>query len=306
MCEKIKKGRIINIQRYSVHDGPGIRSTVFMKGCPLTCLWCSNPESQALQDEIIHRNSLCEKCGRCREACETNSISETDDGVQINRDTCVTCGKCVEACYTGTLNTVGSEMGVEEVIDVLRKDSLFYRNSGGGITVGGGEPLMQAEFVSDLLEACHENGWHTVLDTCGHAAQEKLEKVLKHVDLVYYDIKHMNPQKHKEVTGLSNDLILKNAELISRLEIPMCIRVPVIPGINDDETNICETARFISRLKGVNQVNLLPYHKGAVGKCYNLDRPYPLEDIIDAPRDEDLSAAKKIIESSGLKVQIGG
>jgi pyruvate formate lyase activating enzyme len=305
MSEEANKGKIINIQRYSVHDGPGIRSTVFMKGCPLSCRWCSNPESQATQDEVIHRNSLCERCGRCKEACETDSIFLMDDGIHINRESCTNCDKCVEACCTGTLNMVGSMMSVEEIVEVLKKDSLFYRNSEGGITVGGGEPLMQAEFVSELLEACQRQGWHTVLDTCGYAGPDKLKMVLEYVDLVYYDLKHMDPEKHKEVTGVSNDLILKNVKLISDLEIPFVIRVPVIPGINDDEDNIRKTAEFVSTLKGVQQVNLLPYHLGGLGKHNNLDRDYPMGDV-PALIDEDLLGAKKIIESKGLKAVIGG
>jgi pyruvate formate lyase activating enzyme len=200
---------------------------------------------------------------------------------------------------------VGSMMSVEEIVEVLKKDSLFYRNSEGGITVGGGEPLMQAEFVSELLEACQRNGWHTVLDTCGYGSPDKLKMVLEYVDLVYYDLKHMDPEKHKEVTGVSNDLILKNVNLISELEIPFVIRIPVIPGINDDEDNICKTAEFVSNLKGVQQVNLLPYHLGGLGKHNNLDRDYPMGDV-PALIDEDLFKAKEIIESKGLKTVIGG
>lgn len=305
MGAKIIKGRIINIQRYSVHDGPGIRSTVFMKGCPLRCVWCSNPESQLKCDEVLHRNSLCERCGRCVEACESRSISLSEDGVKINRETCIRCGKCVESCYAGALSCVGRLMSVEEVLVELEKDSLFYRNSNGGITIGGGEPLLQADFVRTLLEACHRKGWHTTLDTCGYASVPTLERVLRHADLVLYDLKHMNPGKHKEMTGVPTHVILRNAKVVSRMEIPMIIRIPVIPGMNDDEENLRQTAKFLTTLKNVTKIQLLPYHRGGVGKYFNLDRNYPLGEIA-ALRDEDLTPAKETLESYGLKAEIGG
>ncbi len=276
-----------------------------MKGCPLKCMWCSNPESQKTEEEVIHRNSLCIQCGSCKEVCETDSITVTDEGVQINRDTCITCGKCAEACYTGTLSMVGSLVTVDDIMDVVKKDSLFYRNSGGGITVGGGEPLVQAEFVRDLLEACHKNGWHTVLDTCGYGSAKKLKMLLEHADLVFYDLKHMDSRKHKKITGVPNGKILKNAELISSLDIPMYVRIPMIPGLNDDKTNIRKTAKFAKKLKNVKQVNLLPYHLGGLGKHNNLDREYPMGDL-KAMKDDDVAEAKGIFEKEGFKVEVGG
>ena len=302
---KNKKGLIFNIQRYSVHDGPGIRTTVFMKGCPLRCLWCSNPESQSRDNEVIHRDSLCNSCERCIEVCEPQAITLVDGGVRINRDSCTVCGKCVEVCYTGALAFAAQYMSIEEVLEEVEKDALFYRNSNGGVTIGGGEPLAQADFVSGLLKACHDKGLHTALDTCGYASTQRLERVLREVDLVLYDLKHMDPLRHRETTGVSNNLILRNAKTIARLEIPMVISILIIPTISDTVDNLRATADFITKLRGVKEIRLLPYHRAGLGKYRNLDRAYCLEGI-EAPQEEDLHRAKEIIESYGLECQIGG
>ncbi len=302
---KNKKGLIFNIQRYSVHDGPGIRTTVFMKGCPLRCLWCCNPESQLTHNEIIHRNSLCNKCGRCVEACEPRSIRLVNSGVCIDRDSCTACGKCIEACYPGALAFVGQNMSVEEVLEEVEKDALFYRNSNGGVTISGGEPLAQADFVSSLFEACHEKGLHTTLDTCGYTGAQTLKRVLTDVDLVLYDLKHMNPLRHREITGVSNDISLRNARAIARLEIAMVIRIPIIPTINDTVENLRAAADFVAQMKSVKKVQLLPYHRAGLGKYHNLDRDYCIEGI-EALQEEDLLWIKEVVESYGLECEIGG
>jgi len=300
----LNTGFIFDIQRFSVHDGPGLRSTIFMKGCLLHCLWCANPESQANHVEVMHRNSKCTKCGSCVEICQSHSIQLTDEGVQIDRNDCTLCGKCVDVCSSGALTSVGKYMSVEEVVEELKKDVLFYRNSNGGVTLGGGELLTQPDFVCSLLEACHNIGLHTAIDTCGYYNNQIITRVLKEVDLVLYDLKHMDPLKHREFTGVSNDLILENAKLISSLGVPMIMRVPYIPTINDSIENLRATANFIAELDGIGKVSLLPYHQGGMGKYRNLDRVYPLEGI-ELPKDEDLIVAKELMMSYGLEVEIG-
>ena len=239
------------------------------------------------------------------EACESGAIAVVDGGVRIDRDNCSSCDKCVEVCNTGALAFVSRHMSLAEVLEEVEKDSLFYRNSNGGVTVGGGEPLDQADFVSDLLEACHQRGLHTTLDTCGHAGTQKLERVLEWVDLVLYDLKHMDPLRHREITGFSNNLILRNAKAIARLGIPMVMSIPIIPTTNDTVENLEATAEFITGLNGVARVRLLPYHHAGIGKYHNLDRTYYL-DGIEAPREEGLLTAKELMESYGLECELGG
>lgn len=297
-------GTIFNIQRYSVQDGPGVRTTVFVKGCPLRCLWCSNPESQKSHPQISHRNTLCDKCGRCLEACPREAISLGRSGVRINRGRCDNCGACVPVCYPGALEVLGREVTEQEVLAEARKDALFYRNSGGGVTVSGGEPLDQAEFVAGFLERCQQAGLHTTMDTCGHAPAAALEAVLKHLDLVLYDVKHMEEEAHRRATGVSNKRILANALAVARAGISMIMRLPLIPRINDSEQNVRATARFAQEL-GVRRLDLLPYHRFGASKYTNLDRRYRL-DGMTSPPDEEVARLKGILESMGLECQVGG
>jgi len=255
------KGVIFNIERYSIHDGPGIRTLVFMKGCPLRCLWCANPESQKRLPEVGFAEKNCIKCGRCLELCPVGAITESRKGREINREVCTSCGKCAEVCPTGALILWGREMTVKEVMEEVQKDIPFYLTSGGGVTISGGEPMMQSEFVGILLEECHRNGLHTAIETSGYANWESFERVLRHLNLVFYDLKQMDPVKHKEFTGVSNKLILENAKKIDSKGISMIIRIPIIPGYTDSEENIREIAKFTKELKTVREVNLLPYHR---------------------------------------------
>ena len=210
------QGWVFDIQRYSVNDGPGIRTTVFLKGCPLGCLWCDNPESQYKMPELLYLPSLCVNCQRCVAVCEFGATTVGPDGkIQINRSLCQVCGKCVEACLTGARVLMGRLMGVEEVVQVVNKDTLFYRNSGGGVTVSGGEPTHQAEFVKALLARCHESGLHTALDTCGLVEWDVLEEILEYTDLVLFDLKHMDSEEHRKLTGVGNEIILQNLERLA-------------------------------------------------------------------------------------------
>ena len=297
------KGTIFNIQRYSIDDGPGIRSTVFMKGCPLRCLWCSNPESQKPWPEVTHRDSVCNKCGRCIEVCDTKAISLDGQGVHIDRESCAGCGKCVEVCIPEALRFIGREMSVDEVFDELVRDIDYYRDSGGGVTVSGGELLFQPEFTTALLKRCQDAGMHTCIDTTGYGDTAALERMLPHTSLVLFDIKHMDPVKHKELTGHSNELILQNLKLIVSRGVPVVVRVPVIPGVNDSDQGITAIARAVAGLSKSIPVNLLPYHRFGMGKYKMLDQQYKLGELVP-PTSEKLEGAKQIFESLGLHCEI--
>ncbi len=287
-------GRVFNIQRYSLHDGSGIRTLVFLKGCPLKCLWCSNPESQKSIPELGFIESRCtgaEACGApCLSVCsiEVIRLNEQNKPV-IDRERCDICGKCAEACIQDALKVVGRDMSVDEVLAEVEKDRAFYWRSGGGITIGGGEPLAQYKFTADLLEAAQEEYLHTAIETCGHAPWDLFEAVLKHVDLLQFDLKHMHPERHRELTGQSNELILGNLKRVLSMKTPqdVIIRIAVIPGCNDSVENIRETARFVADL-GFKQIELIPYHRLAVSKYAQYGMVYPLaESEPESPNDLD-------------------
>jgi len=301
-CKK-SKGLIFDIQRYSIHDGPGIRTLVFMKGCPLSCIWCCNPESQSPSQEIMVTPNKCIGCKRCIEVCPTGA-AEKKDPLEA-RELCIVCGSCVKACPSTARRLVGHYMSLEEVMEEVEKDFPFYQRSGGGMTVTGGEPLMQADFVRMLLKSCQEKGIHTAIETCGYARWEDFKNVLEYVDLTLYDIKYMNNEKHRELMGVGNELILQNAKKVAKLGKDMVIRVPVIPDCNDSLENMEAIAEFARTLEGVEEIHLLPYHRLGESKYDRLGKSYKLKGV--KPLDkESLSKQKKIIESYQLKVQVGG
>ena len=209
-------GTVFDIQRFSLHDGPGIRTIVFLKGCPLSCQWCSNPESQNPKPVIMYKKDACLHCGRCVTACRRKAISPDNKG-WVNRDICSGCGECVNACPAGALVLKGKTMSVQQVVRELKKDATTYRRSGGGITLSGGEPLVQYEFASELLQACKGQGWNTAIETTGIGSSEAIERVIPYVDTVLLDIKHMDAGQHKKFTGGTNELMIKNAPRISRI-----------------------------------------------------------------------------------------
>ena len=303
MTDKKSKGLIFDIQRYSIHDGPGIRTLIFMKGCPLSCLWCCNPESQSPSQETMFTPNKCIGCKRCIEVCPTGA-AEKKDPVAAHQ-LCVVCGKCVKACPSTARQMVGRYVSSDEVVEEVEKDLLFYRRSGGGVTVTGGEPLMQADFVSMLLKRCREKGIHTALETCGYAKWEDFKKVLGYVDLTLYDIKYMNTERHRELIGVGNELILQNAKKVAGLGKDMVVRVAVIPDCNDSLENMEAIAEFARNLRRVEEIHLLPYHRLGESKYDRLGKSYKLKGV--KPLDkESLSKQKKIIESYQLKVQVGG
>jgi pyruvate formate lyase activating enzyme len=277
MTQNNERGAVFDIQRYSIHDGPGIRTTVFLKGCPLRCYWCQNPESQSAKPEILFDASKCTGCGACVAACAAGASRLSEGKSVIDREACRGCGKCVEVCLNEARRLVGKEMTVEEVMQPVLKDVRFYENSGGGVTLSGGEPTAQPDFASALLRRCKELGLHTVMETCGYAPWPVFERLLQHTDLVFYDLKHMDPGKHFAGTQVKNLTILENAKRIHSLK-PMIVRVPLIPGFNDSPAEIEATVRFVKTELPSTPVELLPYNKLGEGKYGRLDRSCrPLE-----------------------------
>ncbi|MBW1819944.1 MAG: glycyl-radical enzyme activating protein [Deltaproteobacteria bacterium] len=299
-----KKGLVFNIQRFSIHDGPGIRTTVFMKGCPLNCLWCSNPESQRFTPDLIVRDINCKGCGACVEVCPLGAVTLTaKKGRKIDWERCDQCLLCVDACIYGSLNACGAHMDVDEVLDEVLRDDAFYRNSGGGITVSGGEALSQPDFVRRLLKISRQKGLHTTLDTTGSVAWEDMERVLPYVDLILWDIKHLDTHVHKQATGVGNELILENIDRAAGLGKRIWLRMPLIAGFNDDPEHIAEITALAIKV-GAEKISLLPYHEGGVSKSEQLGRPYPFPQG-KTPSDEHIAYLKEIIEGEGIKVSVG-
>lgn len=301
------KGLVFNIQRYSVHDGPGIRTLVFLKGCPLRCLWCSNPESQNPERELNYDVSKCISCFTCISVCPENAIKKDlpgEKGIIVDRQKCNACGKCVTTCPSGALTFYGNLASVEEVVVEVEKDMPFYRRSGGGVTLSGGEAFFQTEFARDILAKCRDIGIHTAVETAGTVSWDKIKEVLEYTDMVLYDIKVMDPTKHIEYTGTSNELILENAVKTAKMGIQTVIRTPIVPGFTDDIKNIRQIAEFVAGLGKVGEIHLLPYHAFGVPKYERLGRKYLLSDVLPPDKDK-MESIKNEIEKYGLKVVIG-
>ena len=296
-------GRIFNIQRFSTEDGPGIRTTVFLKGCPLTCLWCANPESQQTRRQLAHNDALCDQCGRCLTACSKQAIELTATGIRVNRDLCDNCGACVKVCGPRALRMIGDDMTVDEVVEEVLRDRLYYRSSQGGVTCSGGEPLMQAPFVAALFERCQDEGLHTTLDTTGHGSARALTAVLEHTDLVLFDLKVMDDALHRQTTGITNRQILRNARLVSDSPAQMIVRVPLIPGVSDTDENVTAIARFVRELRPGIVVNVLPYHRFGMNKYAMLDRAYPMNDA-QPPTHARVAQIVESFEAHGLACEI--
>jgi pyruvate formate lyase activating enzyme len=301
------RGIIFNIQGYCIHDGPGIRTTVFVKGCPLRCFWCQNPESHSSQPELLFTEEKCSGCGECVRVCPENAVHMQGTVSRTDRRRCKGTGLCADSCPNEARAVIGRRVTAEEVFKEVAADSLFYQESGGGVTLSGGEPLTQPEFSSSILKKCREAGIHTALDTCGQASWAAAREVLLHVDLVLFDFKHMDPEEHRKYTGVSNEHILQNAERIHReMSIPMRARVTLVPGFNDSPGNIEATARFIAgKLSNSIPVHLLPYHRFGEAKWERLDRKNETA-AIDTPDERRLVECLRIFESFGLKTVTGG
>ena len=301
---------VFNIQSYSIHDGPGIRVTVFVKGCPLRCLWCANPESNLAKPQLMTYSSKCTGCGSCLETCPNKAISIgplNDKMVALtDRTLCADCGACVSVCPNEAREIAGKLMRVDEVLEKVQKDRLFIDASGGGMTVSGGECLMYPDFTEALLFAAQEAGLHTAVETCCFASREVVDRVFAYVDLAMIDIKHMNSELHKKYTGVPNEPILDNIRHIYHdLKVPMMISLPTIPGYNDDEINIAATAKFVAEELGSDvHIRLLPYHR--LGESKNESLGKKMDMTIPVPTDEFMQARKALVESFGITAQIGG
>jgi len=314
MSEKIPF--VSNVQAYSIQDGPGIRTTVFLKGCPLQCKWCHNPENINPYLEVYYRNIKCTQCGKCLEVCSDGAIfppipiqeaRQKDSGYQkINRDLCTRCMKCVEVCPSEALTIAGEEWELEQLLEEVRKDIMFYLDSGGGMTISGGEPTMFTDFSIELLKGSKEWGIDTCVDTTAYCKWENLEKLLPYTTLFLLDIKHMNSQKHKKGTGVSNELIIENAKKLAESGATIRIRIPIVPGFNDTKEELEEIAKFAKSLgSAVQGVDLLPFHDYCVGKYEQLDRVWSFPESV-AMDAKAVAHFKELFDGYGLDTTIGG
>lgn len=297
-------GLITDIKKFAVHDGPGIRTTVFLKGCPLRCLWCHNPETQSTRPQVGYLVSECIGCGRCVDVCPQGALQLTEDGVLRAVERCTGCGACVEACPAGAMVLYGREMTVAEVIAEVEKDKPFYENSGGGMTVSGGEPLLQPEFCMGLLRTARERGLSRCLDTCGHVPWAVLEAAAAETDLFLYDLKLFDSARHAQATGCGNELILGNLLRLAQAGANVMVRVPVVPGVNATEHDIGEIAAFVADLPGDIDIELLAYHELGESKFARLGMVYPLAGL-KPPGGELMAALARVVESHGVKCTIG-
>ncbi len=296
----MKKGMVYNIQRMSTEDGPGMRTTVFLKGCPLRCLWCSNPESQLFTPQLMVFEDLCTGCGHCAEVCPSGAIVRNGD--KYNRDTavCTDCGACAPSCPSRARVMSGEEMSVDEVMKIVKKDELFYSNSGGGVTFGGGEPTSAGEFLLELMRAARDSALHVCVDTCGFCAEDRFKKVIPLADLLLFDCKHMDPRKHKELTGVDNTQILANLRHALESKAEVRIRIPLMPGLNDSEENIAAMSAFLKPYTHMN-VDVLPCHAFGRNKyaALRLSRP-----VMVAYAPEVLKEVISTFEKYGLKATV--
>ena len=284
-------GNVLNIQRFCTDDGPGIRTTVFLKGCPLKCIWCHNPESQSRFSEIMYDAGKCIGCGGCISVCpkKCHDISKTH--VFARRD-CVGCGKCAEACSAKALELYGKEMQAEDVVKELKKDIVFYLATNGGITVSGGEPLFQPSFTAEILKLCKESGMHTALETCGYASESVFSEVIRYCNAVLFDIKETDEEKHIAYTGVSLKPILRNLEILNEKGIPFIIRAPIVPTLNDREEHFENILRLREKFKNCEKIQIMPYHNFGNYKYEKLARKYLCEEIAP-PAEEKIKEWKQ-------------
>lgn len=299
-----KKGLIFNIQRFSLHDGPGIRTIVFLKGCGLSCKWCSNPESQNHFSELYYSTTNCLKCNSCYAVCRNGAIDAKNFAEsRVDRTKCTRCFDCVVQCPTEALQQKGYYRSPEEILVEIEKDAAVFASSGGGVTFSGGEPFLQKDFLLTCLEQCRKNGIDTAIESCAHVGWETIEATLPCVNHYYIDIKHMDAQMHMEATGVTNALILDNIRKLAGRSKNLTLRMPLIPGFNDSEENLVCLSKFLKEI-GLPEIHLLPYHAFGDIKYRNLGRKYEMDPKLPEVVDEAVSKAEEILKSTGIEVYI--
>ena len=289
------KARIFNIQRCSTEDGPGLRTTLFLKGCSMSCAWCHNPEGLSAVFQVMWIENKCEGCGKCIDICPNKAIYKDGSGLVTDPKKCNLCGACVDACLQNAREISGRDITVGQALDTVKRDRIFYTKSGGGVTLSGGEACLQWEFAREFFKACKDGKIHTALDTCGCVKTENLKSVLAYSDLVLYDLKVADPEKHKQYTGVDLAPVLKNARCISELAVPMWIRIPVIPGYTDSPENMKGLGAIIQGLPTVQRVDLLPYHRLGEAKYKGLGLTYSLAEGLASPSKEKMAKLRDII-----------
>jgi pyruvate formate lyase activating enzyme len=302
----LESGILFDVKRFALHDGPGIRTTAFLKGCRLSCSWCHNPESRNSKPELMFWEERCVGCGTCVSACAVRAISMCDALAETDRRACTACGECVAACPADARAIAGETWTVDRLLEEVEKDLLFYDESGGGVTLSGGEPLVQASFAASLVAECRDRKIHTAVDTCGDADWEDLERVARATDLFLYDVKHVNDGRHRRLTGVSNDRILENLRRLDGEGCALWIRYPVIPDLNDADEDVTALGEFVAHLEAVEAIHLLPFHRGGERKLERLGRPCrPLTTERD-PRTAADAAARILRRIVDVPVYVGG
>ena len=311
MIEQGKKALVFDLQKYSLHDGPGIRTLVFLKGCILRCQWCCNPESQLPKQEVEFHKDLCINCGKCADVCARNAIrNDTSDKYKIDKSTCINCGSCAEACPADALRIIGKWATASEIMSEIIKDAKFYRKSGGGVTLSGGEPLVWIDFCEELLRYCYNYNIHTAIETTGCIPENSIDRVKDYVDVFLYDIKCMDSNRHKELTGMPNDLILSNIRRLREDGKNVVMRIPLIPEKNFLKDELEKMFAFADEL-GLEEVNIMPYHNLGQIKYDRLCKPYELSDLeslkFAKDFDEQMEQFKYIFDRhKNIRVMIGG
>ncbi len=296
---------VLSISRMTVHNGPGIRTLVLFKGCPLRCLWCSTPESQSAQRELAFSPNKCIHCNDCLEACPAGAIHLVESNVSIDRALCDCCGKCTAVCNAEALRLLGREMSVAELVAEARKDAVAFKYSHGGVTLSGGEPLLQPDFAVALMRALAEAGFSVGVDTCGYVPQETLRRVLPYVGYFLWDVKMVSERSHREITGVSNRRILNNLKFVCEQHVPVYVRIPLIPGFTERKDDLEAACRLVKALPSIVEVDLLPLHHLGQARYLSLGRQYPIENVPLIP-EAVLREDKRLVESYGLACNIVG
>ena len=304
MCETAK-GLIFNKIQGSFVDGWGIRTTIFLKGCPLKCKWCCNPEGQSFAPELKVTYDKCDGCGRCESLCPQKALTVQDGKVAVNRKACSVCGQCADFCWTGALEPFGRYYTVDEMFQFLQRDASFYASSGGGVTIGGGEATWHPNFVLPLMRKLHAAGIHVAIDTCGYVDTPEGIQILKEADLLLFDIKGMDPVRHMENTGVSNELIWRNLRMLGDMGKDIIIRMPIIPGYTDNDEEIRQAAEALSQIRSIRRVDILPVHQFGRVKYEQIGMDYVLDPTLKIP-EERQQKLKQLFESYGFETQLGG